>query len=119
MADDPSEVATTRSTPWFGAFVDPIAEDKFFLFVEGRVLTTVNSFSKTLVMWFALYYIFNLEYPKQIKEVCFFCARIHVWSALPGEEISNISFNNYWYKKLFRSNLTLRHFAVLTALSVY
>ena len=44
----------------------------FFIFVEQNVLCSVNSFSKALFVWFSLFYIFNLEYDKNTKDVCVF-----------------------------------------------
>ena len=32
----------------------------------------VNSFSKALFTWFSLFYVFNLEYNKNAKDICLF-----------------------------------------------
>lgn len=43
----------------------------YFLFMEQAVVCSVQSFTKVL-LWFALHYIFNLEYDKMVGEVVFF-----------------------------------------------
>ena len=47
-------------------------ESQFFIFVEQKVFCTVNSFAKSVFIWFAVFYVFNLEYEKNIKDVCIF-----------------------------------------------
>ena len=42
----------------------------FFLFVERKVFCTLNYFTKSLFIWFAMIYVFNLEYDKNVKDVC-------------------------------------------------
>ena len=75
MADVPETVATTppvRNTPWIGEFNVEDGDSVYFIFVEQKVLCSVNSFTKSLFVWFSLFYVFNLEYDKNVKELCLF-----------------------------------------------
>ena len=45
---------------------------QFLILVEKEVLCEVPCFSMALFVSFASYYIFNLEYPKQVKIFYFF-----------------------------------------------
>ena len=73
MTDKPEEVASRRSTIHFAAFpTNDGDETQFFLFVERQVLCYTTSFSKALILWFALHYILNLEYTKEIRDVSLF-----------------------------------------------
>ena len=76
MAKSPEDVAKSdppRSAPWFACFKGPDGGDvTYFIFTEQKVLCSVQSFSKAIMLWFVSHYIFNLEYCKQIKEVALF-----------------------------------------------
>ena len=75
MSDEPDTVATsppTRSAPWIGEFNVNDGDPVYFIFVEQKVLCTVNSFVKSLFVWFSLFYVFNLEYDKNTKDLCLF-----------------------------------------------
>ena len=41
-------------------------------FLEQKVLCAVSTFCKSIFVWFACHYIFNLEYDKRVKEVALF-----------------------------------------------
>ena len=73
MTDQP-EVASRRSAPHFAAFTrdDDGEECQYFVFVEGQVLCYTTSFSKALMLWFALHYILNLEYSKEVRDASLF-----------------------------------------------
>ena len=74
MVDVPEDVAkeAPTSAPRFACFKSDERED-YFIFVEKQALRSVKSFTKALMLWFALYYVFNLRYCKQAKELaCFF-----------------------------------------------
>lgn len=75
MCDVPETVATaepTRIAPWIGEFMVDDGDSTYFIFVEQKVFCTVNSFVKSLFVWFSLFYVFNLEYGKNAREVCLF-----------------------------------------------
>ena len=75
MSDAPETVAVappTRNSPWIGEFKAEDGDSVYFIFVEQKVLCTVNSFTKSLFVWFSLFYIFNLEYNKYARDVCLF-----------------------------------------------
>ena len=70
MTDKPEEVATRRSAVHFAAFPKGDGEEsQFFLFVEGNILCHTASFSKSLILWFAVHYILNLEYIKEMRSL--------------------------------------------------
>ena len=57
MSDEPDTVATsppTRSAPWMGEFNVNDGDPVYLIFVEKKVLCTVNSFVKSLFVWFSL-----------------------------------------------------------------
>ena len=75
MTDDPNEVAKRappRNPPRFAGFMNARGESSYIIFGEQKVLCHVSSFSKALVLWFSIHYIFNLEYCKQTKDVALF-----------------------------------------------
>lgn len=75
MSDVPETVAAAppiRSAPWIGEFMVDDGDSVFFIFVEQKILCSVNSFVKSLFVWFSLFYIFNLEYDKNTKDICLF-----------------------------------------------
>ncbi len=45
---------------------------QYFVLIEQKVLCQVPSFQHALFITFSCFYIFHLEYPKQIKNVLFF-----------------------------------------------
>ena len=45
---------------------------EYFIFVEGNVLCNTTRFTDALFLMFASYYIFNLKYPSQVKNVLSF-----------------------------------------------
>lgn len=75
MSDVPEDVATAppaRNAPWIGEFSVEDGEAAYFVFVEQKVFCSVNSFTKSLFIWFSVFYVFNLEYDKNAKDVCLF-----------------------------------------------
>ena len=75
VTDNPSEVAVRappRNSPRFAGFMNVGGESSYFIFVEQKVLYQISSFSKALLVWFCVHYIFNLEYCKQAKDVALF-----------------------------------------------
>ena len=73
MVDVPEDVAkeAPTSAPRFACFKSDERQD-YFIFVEKQVLCSVKSFTRALMLWFALHYIFNLLYCKQAKELSWF-----------------------------------------------
>ena len=75
VTDNPSEVAVRappRNSPRFAGFMNVGGESSYFIFVEQKVLYQISSFSKALLVWFCVHYIFNLEYCKLAKDVALF-----------------------------------------------
>lgn len=75
MSSEPELKASevpNRNNPWIGEFSAEDGGCEYFVFVEQTVLCTVNTFTKALFLWFALYYVFNLEYEKNSKDLCLF-----------------------------------------------
>ena len=71
MTDDPEDVCCgdpQRAAPRIASFVND-EECSYFIFVERKVLCTVTSFIRALMIWFMCHYVFNIEYAKQVKEV--------------------------------------------------
>ncbi len=44
----------------------------YFIFIEQSVVCSTKSFTKALFLWFSFYYIFNLEYEKNSRDLCLF-----------------------------------------------
>lgn len=75
MSDVPESVAAAepkRNAPWIGEFAVEDGDTVYFIFVEQKVVCTVNSFPKSLFVWFSLFYIFNLEYDQNTRNVSLF-----------------------------------------------
>ena len=75
MSDVPETVATAESkcnAPWIGEFAVEDGDSVYFIFVEQKVVCQVNTFVKSLFIWFSLFYIFNLEYDKNTRDISLF-----------------------------------------------
>lgn len=75
MSADPKTVAgkiPTRNNPWIGKFLAEDGDPVYFIFIEQSVLCSVSSLCRAIFIWFSLYYIFNLEYEKNTKELALF-----------------------------------------------
>ena len=74
MADDPDLAASSSSTlsPKIGLFFPDDGTEEYFIFIEKSVLCKVTSFERALFTWFSLFYVFDLQYSKEAKEVCLF-----------------------------------------------
>ena len=59
-----------RNTPRVACFHN--GTPSYFMFVEQKALCSVPKFTKALMLWLAVHYIFNLEYSKQAKELAMF-----------------------------------------------
>ena len=69
-----TEVTEARQelpTPQITAFMDE-SNAQYFIFVEGNILCKTTRFTDSLFLMFASYYIFNLKYPSQVKNVLYF-----------------------------------------------
>lgn len=74
MIDDVADVASLRSkiiSPCF-VFFGRDGSGQFIVYIEGSALVSCNSFSQALSLWFSSFYTWNLEYPKEVVEVCHF-----------------------------------------------
>ena len=60
-----------RTSPRIAAFVGDQAI-QYFVLVEQRVLCQVSSFQQAMFVAFSSFYIFHLEYPKELKNVTSF-----------------------------------------------
>ena len=72
--ENPDEVALGSKTPYplIGCFSNGVAERTYFIFIEGRTIMQLNSFSNAVGVWLMSHYIYNLEYYKDIKECALF-----------------------------------------------
>ena len=73
--NNPETLATmppVRNCPRFVELTVVDGRSSYFLFMEQAVVCSVQSFTKVLFLWFALHYIFNLEYDKIVGEVGMF-----------------------------------------------
>ena len=69
MSEDPVTAATKVST---AAPVIACFDSSYYLFVENKVLLRgISTFCKALALWFALHYVFHLEYDKPVSEALF------------------------------------------------
>ena len=59
-----------RSAPRIGAYLHDTRQ--FFIFIDGQVLCQVPTFCQALFLLFSSFYIFYLEYPKQVRNVLYF-----------------------------------------------
>ena len=60
-----------RNSPRIAAFVSEESV-QFFILCEQKVLCKAPSLQVALFLMFSAYYVFNLEYPKQVRNVLFF-----------------------------------------------
>ncbi len=73
MAESPEETAKKGpNTPTIAGFKDPDSCATFFVFVEQKILCRVSSFTSALMLWFAIHYVFHLQYSKDTSEVALF-----------------------------------------------
>lgn len=75
MEDDPQAIAREGKTsaPIVASFQDVDGDNDYYIFVEKKVLFGgMTTFCKSLALWFALHYVFNLEYEKVISELALF-----------------------------------------------
>ena len=59
MSISPEAIAAAppvRNAPWIGEFSTEDGNSMYFIFVEQKVLCSVNSFVKSLFIWFSLFY---------------------------------------------------------------
>ena len=71
VTDDPDEHVKSLkiSTPTFASFGD----ESYYVFVDGVViLGPISTFIKTMLLWFAVHYVLNIQYAKPVNEVCLF-----------------------------------------------
>ena len=83
-------VQSNKPSPRIGFFQNGVGETTYFIFIEGRVLTQLNDFSKSLAVWFVSHYIFNLQYCKELKEIGMFIQEFLF--ALPSQERKTSSY---------------------------
>lgn len=65
------EQAPLRTSPRIAAFIGDEAI-QYFVLVERKVLCQVPSFQQALFVAFCSFYVFHLDYPKEVKNVCSF-----------------------------------------------
>ena len=53
-----------RNSPRFVKLTVSDGKSSYFLFMEQAVICSMKSFTKALLLWFTLHYIFNLKYEK-------------------------------------------------------
>ena len=67
----PDRVTTEVASPKLGRFLGE-EHVSYYIFVEGRVLCSCNSFAKAFFVWFCSHYIFNLAYHKYYHDAALF-----------------------------------------------
>lgn len=75
MANDPETVAVKDPplpNPRFAAFKEVNGNVTYYMFIEQKVLCTIPSFTKALILWFSVHYIFHLSYSPKIHDVALF-----------------------------------------------
>lgn len=75
MSHDPEVVCVKDPplpNPRFAAFKEVNGNIVYFMFVEQKTLCSVSSFTKCLVLWFAIHYIFHLGYFHKVYDVALF-----------------------------------------------
>lgn len=76
MAEDPAVVAVKNPplpNPRFAAFKEDNGDITYYLFIEQKVLCTIpTSFTRSLILWFSVHYIFHLDYYPKIHDVALF-----------------------------------------------
>ena len=60
-----------RNSPRIAAFVGD-ESTQFFIVCEQKVICKATSLQVALFLMFSSYYVFNLQYPKQVRNVFFF-----------------------------------------------
>ena len=75
MAEDPAVVAI-KNPPLpnlrFAAFKDN-GDITYYLFIKQKVLCAIpTSFTRSLILWFSVHYIFHLDYYPKIRDVALF-----------------------------------------------
>ena len=88
MTDTPEQVATRsspRSAPRFAGFKGDDSST-YVIYVDSRVVTDTPFFFQGTyaLLCFALFYVLNLEYCKQAKEVCLFIQECVFSQPLPS-----------------------------------
>ena len=73
ISEDPKVVAIKDPplpSPRFVAFKEVNRDITYYLFIEQKVLCNVPmSFTKTLMLWFSVHYIFHLNYYSKVHDV--------------------------------------------------
>lgn len=76
MAEDPQIVAVKDPplpSPRFAAFKEVNGDITHYLFIEQKVLCSIpTSFTRSLILWFSVHYIFHLDYYPKIHDVALF-----------------------------------------------
>ena len=57
-------------TPLIACFQTGPSQPSYFIFIEHEIVTQrLTSFSSALFVWFATFFIYNLEYTKEVADV--------------------------------------------------
>ena len=57
-------------TPLIACFQTGPLQPSYFIFIEHEIVTQrLTSFSSALFVWFATFFIYNLEYTKEVADV--------------------------------------------------
>ena len=76
MAEDPETVSVKDPplpSPRFTAFKEGNGNVTYYIFIEQKVLCSVpTSFTKALILWFCVHYIFHLGYFHKLHDVALF-----------------------------------------------
>lgn len=75
MIDDVEQIGLAlplRPNPRFVSFSTDGGVTEYIVFINLKPLCKIAVFTRALMPWFVVHYVFHLEYSKEIKEVAYF-----------------------------------------------
>ena len=75
MIDDVEQIGLAsplRPNPRFVSFSTDGGVTEYIVFINLKPLCKIAVFTRALMLWFVVHYVFHLEYSKEIKEVAYF-----------------------------------------------
>ena len=70
--EDADKEKPSRNSPRIGRFAVEDGMPLYFIFIEQQVLCQCSTLCKTLLIWFSVHYVFNLQYHKYYHNVALF-----------------------------------------------
>lgn len=75
MIDDVEQIGLAsplHPNPRFVSFSTDGGVTEYIVFINLKPLCKIAVFTRALMLWFVVHYVFHLEYSKEIKEVAYF-----------------------------------------------